>query len=138
MIILDTNIISELMKPSPHSKVSIWVGKQDTTELYITALTIAEIEYGICILPDGNRRALLKNSFEKVISAAFKYRVLAFDKEAAELYGKLMGERKLLGRPLSVLDGQIAAIALTHNFSLATRNIKDFSDSQLHLINPFE
>ena len=138
MIILDTNIISEMMKKSPNLNVISWMDKQDATQLYITSVSIAEIAYGINVLPEGNRRPLLEDSFYKALEAAFKHRVLSFDEAAAHLYGKMMGHRKLLGRPLSMPDGQIAAIALMNNFSIATRNIKDFVDCEVSLINPFD
>src|SRR3990167_9160330 len=111
MIILDTNIISEMMKSSPAAKVSGWLDQQEVTQLYITTITIAEISYGLNVLPKGSRRQLLENAFNKTIQAAFKHRILSFDEPAAHLYGKMMGHRKEFGRPLSVLDGQIAAIA---------------------------
>ncbi len=138
MIIIDTNIISEMMKTSPNLKVISWIDKQDATLLYITTITIAEIAYGINVLPEGNRRRSLEDSFYKALEAAFKHRILSFDEAAAHLYGKVMGQRKLRGRPLSMPDGQIAAIALMNNFSIATRNIKDFVGCEVNLINPFD
>lgn len=138
MIILDTNIISEMMKQNPASKVFNWLNQQDTLKLFITTITIAEISYGINALPPGKRQISLADAFNKLIKAAFKHRIAPFDEAAAHQYGKLMSLRKELGRPLSILDGQIAAIALTQGKAVATRNIRDFSDTGLELINPFE
>lgn len=138
MIIVDTNVISEMMKSSPMASVISWLDRQEVTQLFITTVTIAEISYGINALSNGNRRRSLEDSFNKALNDAFKHRILSFDENSAHLYGKIMGNRKLLGRPLSILDGQIAAIALRHNFSIATRNTRDFADCEVALINPFE
>jgi len=138
MIILDTNIISELMKAIPDQHVTTWLDQQDPMTLFTSSITIAEILYGIGVLPEGKRRDYLENAFDHVLIDAFKYRILTFDASAAHMYGKLMGKRKKLGHPLSVLDGQIAAIANTNQMKLATRNTRDFCDCELELINPFE
>lgn len=138
MIILDTNIISELMKTSPDDHVIRWLDEQDPITLCITSVTIAEITYGLDALPAGKRREYLEEAFNQVIVEAFKHRVMSFDVAAAHIYGKLMGRRKTAGRPLSILDGQIAAIAKANQTGLATRNIRDFFDCELNLINPFE
>jgi predicted nucleic acid-binding protein len=138
MIIADTNIISELMKASPSLKVINWLDKQDSAQLYITTITIAEISYGLNALPAGNKRQGLENSFNKALRDAFSNRVFQFTDSAAFIYGKIMANRKKLGRPLNVLDGQIAAIALIHAATLSTRNINDFLDCELDLVNPFD
>lgn len=138
MIILDTNIVSEMMKQAPSIKVLNWIDQQEATELYITTITIAEIFYGIHALPNGNRKSLLEKAFNKAVSESFKHRQVSFDELSAFNYGKLMARRKELGKPFSILDGQIAAIAFTHGAAIATRNIRDFSDCELELINPFE
>lgn len=137
MIVLDTNVISELMKESPSRNVLTWIDQQIIEQLFITTITIAEISYGINALPISNRRRSLDEAFNQAINHAFKHRLLSFDESAAHHYGTIMNERKKLGKPLSILDGQIAAIALAQNATLATRNIRDFIDCQLTLINPF-
>lgn len=137
MIVIDTNIISELMKPTPMPSVIDWIDSQDTADIFITTITIAEISYGITVLPEGNRKINLEDAFSKTLNEAFKHRVLSFDEAAAHCYGNLMGHRKLLGRPMSIPDGQIAAIAISHHFSLATRNVRDFANCELEIINPF-
>ena len=138
MIILDTNIISEMMKPLPSSTVIVWLDQQDASALYITTITIAEIAYGLHALPVGARRQLLEDAFHQTMIEAFEYRILSFDESSAHVYGQLMANRKKIGRPLSILDGQIAAIAHANGFAVATRNTSDFSDCGLSLINPFD
>jgi len=138
MIIVDTNIISEMMKPFPTPCVINWLDNQKPSQLFITTITIAEITYGIHVLPNGNRRRSLETAFNKTIEEAFEHSILSFNKAAAHCYGKIMAQRKLSGRPLSMADGQIAAITFTHHFTLATRNIRDFVDCEIELINPFK
>lgn len=137
MILLDTNIISEMMKQSPTPKVIAWMNAQEIMQLVVSTVTIAEIAYGLNALPQGNRRRSLETAFNQAICEAFQHRILAFDEPAAYLYGKIMGKRKLLGRPMSVPDGQIAAIALANSAAVATRNTGDFIECELNLINPF-
>ncbi|MBY0377985.1 MAG: type II toxin-antitoxin system VapC family toxin [Gammaproteobacteria bacterium] len=137
MILLDTNLISELMKTQPNVQVVTWINQQDSDTLFISSITIAEITYGLQILAAGQRQKLLETRFEQFISQAFYERVVSFTASSARIYGEIMGYRKTLGRPLSILEGQIAAIALTHNMSVATRNTKDFTECGLTLINPF-
>ncbi len=137
MILLDTNIISELMKTTPHPSVLAWINQQLNDTLFICSITVAEISYGLKVLPIGQRQKLLETRFEQFTTQAFYERILSFTTVAAHLYGEIMGYRKTLGRPLSILDGQIAAIALANNMAVATRNIKDFNDCGLELINPF-
>ena len=135
MILLDTNIISEMMKKNPTNKVITWLDRQEVTELFITTITIAEITYGINALPKGARRRAIEEAFFKTIDGAFKHRIFSFDEASAHIYGKIMG---MSGKPLSVLDRQIAAIALAQEATVATRNIRDFSDCELSLIKLFE
>jgi len=137
MIVLDTNIVSEVMSKIPSEFVLDWLNEQRTESLYLTSITIAEIGYGLKILPNGKRRKLLEEKFEQFIAKAFEQRILDFDEKAARLYSRLMKNRRKLGRPLSILDGQIAAIARSNSFIVATRNIRDFEDCGLKLINPF-
>ena len=138
MIIVDTNVISELMKTSPSITVIDWLNRRDATQLYITTITIAEIAYCLNALPNGNKRQALENNFNNAIQDAFKNRILQFTEPAAHVYGKIMANRKELGRPMSVLDGQIAAITLIHKAGLATRNINDFLHCGIDLHNPFD
>lgn len=138
MIIIDTNVISEMMKPSPATAVVDWFNKQETVSLYLTTISIGEIGYGIRALPDGKRRRLLAEGFEALLKAAFENRILDFDETAARNYGDIMGNRKEVGRPLVCLDGQIIAIALANSSAIATRNTKDFEHCGLTIFNPFD
>lgn len=138
MIILDTNVISEFMTSPPAAPVLDWLNAQEVADLYITTISIAEICYGLRVLPEGKRRRLLEERFDQFVEMAFSSRILAFDEKAARIYGDMMGERREAGRPMSSFDGQIAAIARVQGFAVATRNIKDFTGCQLELINPFK
>lgn len=138
MIILDTNIISELMKNSPSLNVMRWLDRQDITCLFITTITIAEISYGIGVLPEGKRKVLLESAFNQAIHAGFKHRIIDFDEVASYAYGRLMSQRKALGKPLGILDGQIAAIAAVNHATVATRNLRDFRRCGLELVDPFD
>lgn len=137
MILIDTNIISEMMKPAPDPKVITWIDQQNIMRLFISTITIAELAYGINVLPEGNRRNYLEKAFNSVVREAFEYRIFTFDEVAAHQYGIIMSKRKTIGKPMSMADGQIAAIARVHNCTVATRNIDDFSNSEVDLINPF-
>ncbi len=138
MIVLDTNVISEVMRPQPSPAVLAWLNQQHSPYLFITSVSIAEIGYGLRVLPDGQRRRILQNRFEQFIAQGFEYRILNFDNLAARVYADIMGVRKEMGYPMSFPDAQIAAITRTHNFNLATRNIKDFESCGIDLINPFD
>ena len=138
MILLDTNIVSEVMKPAPAGHVLRWLDDQETEGLYVSTITIAEINFGIRVLPEGKRRRTLKDNFEDFIARGFDQRILPFDTAAANLFAGLMGRRRELGRPMSFPDGQIAAIARSRRFALATRNVSDFEHCGLNILNPFE
>lgn len=137
MIVVDTNVISEVMRPQPSPAVLDWLNAQDSNLLFITTVTLAEIRYGLRVLPDGLRRQQLKTRFEQFIAQAFEERVLDFTAPAAHAYAEIMGHRNETGRAMSLPDGQIAGIALAHGFAVATRNIKDFEDCGIKPINPF-
>ncbi len=137
MVIVDTNIVAELMRPSPAQEVILWMNDQDASALFLTTISIGEIGYGLEILPQGRRRLQLEQGFERVIVEAFTGRILGFDEEAARHYGVVMGRRKEIGRPLSALDGQIASIARAKGFAVATRNVRDFVECGVDIINPF-
>jgi len=138
MILLDTNVVSEVMAAAPNPAVLEWLDHRETERLFLSTITLAEIGYGLQVLPDGRRRRLLEDRFERFVTTGFSQRVLAFDETAAQHYGRLMGYRRKLGRPMSALDGQIAAIAKAHRFAIATRNVRDFEECGLEILNPFE
>lgn len=137
MILLDTNIISEMMKPCPDTQVMNWLDQQESMQLFISTITIAEIAYGLNALPEGQRRSRLEDAFNRAINMSFKHRILPFDIAAAYVYAKLMSRGKAPGLRLSVPDGQIAAIASAQGCILATRNVRDFESCGLEVISPF-
>lgn len=137
MILLDTNVVSELMRVAPDHAVLNWINRTDTNLLYLSTVTIGEIAYGLGILPNGRRRRSLTTRFREFIDRAFAYRVAEFDRPSALAYGELMASRRRSGRPMNMADGQIAAIARAHGFRVATRNTVDFEGCGLTLINPW-
>jgi toxin FitB len=137
VIILDTSVISELMKRSPHPDVVHWVTSQPRTTLFTTTVNMAEILYGISILDVGKRQAALESSAQAIFTVDFRGRVLPFDDAAAVEYAAIGKTRRAMGRPISQFDAQIAAIARSRGSSVATRNVEDFADCGLDLINPW-
>jgi predicted nucleic acid-binding protein len=137
MIILDTNILSELMRPEPAELVSQWISQQSAPSLFVTTITQAEIFYGLALLPSGQRRTLLKETVEQMFAEDFNQRVLSFDTAAARTYAVIAAGRRTAGRPISQSDAQIAAIALTYGATVATRNVSDFEGCGLTVLNPW-
>jgi len=138
MFLLDTNIVSAVMAPSPPETVLDWLNQRQTSHLYLSTITMAEIGYGLAVLPDGKRRRHLQDRFERFVAQGFAQRILSFDSPAARLYSEVMGHRQQIGRPMSVLDGQIVSITRTHRMTLATRNTRDFDECGVDLVNPFD
>lgn len=136
MIIVDTNVTSELMKPSPSPAVVSWVRAHRATELYTTSITLAEIRYGIERLPVGRRRDLLRTVAEDVFSM-FAEHILPFDFRAAAAYAGIVSHRERFGAPIDGFDAQIVSICSTHDATLATRNVKDFQNTGVDLIDPW-
>jgi predicted nucleic acid-binding protein len=137
MIILDTNVASELMRPSPAPVVASWVRARRGNELCTTSITLAEIRYGIERLPTGGRRDLLKEIADEVF-ASFEGQVLPFDAAAATQYPMIVTRRDRAGQPIDGFDAQIASICHTHDAALATRNVKDFQDTGIDVIDPWQ
>ena len=137
MILVDTNVVSELMRAAPEASVVRWMNRQPPSLVHLSAVSIAEISYGIRILPAGRRRHDLQRRFDRFVTTAFSERTLGFDRDAAIQYGEIMALRREIGRPMSVVDGQIAAVARSRGCALATRNVTDFEDCDLELINPW-
>ena len=137
MILLDTNILSERMRRAPNRSVIEWLDKQFNTDLFICAITRAEIELGISLLPEGRRKTNLSVAAKEMFAGFFN-RCLPFDEAAAIKYANLVKTRTEIGMPISVEDAQIAAIALVHDLTLATRNTSDFENiAELRVINPW-
>ncbi len=136
MIVVDTNVTSELMRPSPSAAVAGWVRARRPAELYTTSITLAEVLYGIERLPDGRRKELLKATAHDVF-AAFADQLLAFDVAAASEYAELVSTRERSGAPIDGFDAQIAAICRAHGATLATRNVRDFEGTGVETIDPW-
>ncbi|MBO0661802.1 type II toxin-antitoxin system VapC family toxin [Jiella sp. MQZ9-1] len=138
MIVLDTNVISEIIKPQPDPVAAAWLSAQPRSNFYITAVTEAELRLGVEILPEGRRKAALRMAIERAIELAIGDRTLSFDREAARHYATIASACRRIGRPMTQSDCQIAAIALAHRAVLATRNVKDFQNCGVALINPWQ
>ncbi len=137
MIILDTNVVSELMRGEPSEVVVEWVDRQPGDDLYLSAITLAELLYGIARLPDGRRRTTLAQQLEAMVVDDFDHRVSAFDESAAAHYADIVVVRERAGRPISSADAQIAAICRSRGAVLATRNTGDFLGTGITVVNPW-
>ena len=137
MIVLDTDVVSELMRDNPWPAVLAWVNDQLVHNLFVTAVTEAEIRAGIAFLPEGKRRRGLANAAERAFSELFSGRVLPFDGEAARSYAGIAAERRHAGRPIGEVDCQIAAISRARGAVLVTRNVRDFEGTGLNVIDPW-
>ncbi|HEY6181056.1 MAG TPA: type II toxin-antitoxin system VapC family toxin [Terriglobales bacterium] len=138
MIILDTNVLSELMKPKPFPQVVNWITRQSAVELFTTTITEAEIFYGIELLATGKRRDGLLAAAEAMFVEDLAGRVLGFESDAARVFSKVAAHRRALGRPISQADAQIAAITRVQKAKLATHNKPDFADCGIDLVDPWD
>lgn len=136
MIILDTNVLSALMRQTPDKDVIAWLDRQPRTSVWTTAVTILEVRFGLQILPAGKRRTLLIQAFEVALDTIGK-RVAPFDVAAAQQAGDLMASRQKKGRPVELRDTMIAGIVLAHNATIATRNTTHFDDISASVVNPW-
>ncbi len=137
MIVLDTNVVSELMRPEPAAAVVDWVDRQPAADVYLTAITVAELLYGVARLPEGRRKTDIAERVEAIMSEDFEHRVVAFDETAAAHYADIVVRRERAGRPISTADAQIAATCRSHGAVLATRSVDDFADTSVSIINPW-
>jgi predicted nucleic acid-binding protein len=137
MIILDTNVLSEVMNPSPSPDVFRWVQRQPWAGLFTTAVMQAEMLFGVELLPKGKRRTELETAVETTFEEDFVGRILPFDSDAARLYSVIAASRRKLGRPMGELDAQIAAIAGSRGATVATRDTAGFEHCGVTLINPW-
>lgn len=137
MILLDTNVISELMRAEPAQAVLDWFAQHDATDLFISAVTEAELRTGVAILPAGQRRDRLQLALDAMLDQDFQSRVLPFDSPAARAYADIAAQRRAAGRHIAEADCQIAAIARALGAPVVTRNTKDFAGCGITLINPW-
>ena len=138
MFILDTNVVSELMQERPHPTVLEWIDDRLKRDLYVAAVTQAEVLTGIAILPEGKRRQGLAAAAGRAFGGMFANRVLPFDRSAAGAYAKIAAARRRAGRPIPQADCQIAAIAAARGGSVVTRNVRDFEGTGVAVVNPWE
>ena len=137
MVILDTNVVSELMRLHPEPAVVAWLDARPERDLFVTAVTEAEVRTGIAFLPWGRRRQSLVEAADRAFEELFDDRVLPFDREAARAYAAIAAERRKSGRPIAMADCQIAAIARSMSLSVATRNVRDFDGAGIDVEDPW-
>lgn len=137
MIVLDTNVVSEAMRPQPDAGVLSWLNDQATETLYLSSVTLAELLFGLGALPAGARKDRLAQALDALL-ALFPGRILAFDQDAARRYAEMAVTARAAGRPLPTTDGYIAATAASRNFAVATRNTAHFADTGVELIDPWQ
>ncbi|MBV8210413.1 MAG: type II toxin-antitoxin system VapC family toxin [Burkholderiaceae bacterium] len=137
MIILDTNVLSEVLRSTPDRRVLAWLKEQSPPSLFTTTVTRGEILYGIRLLPDGKRRRALWDAARAIFNEDFAERVLSFDNDAADAYAEVGASRRAAGRPISQFDAMIAGVARSRGASLATRNAKDFESCGIDVVDPW-
>ena len=138
LIVLDTNVVSELLRPAPAGQVEAWLSAQNSSTVYFTSVGEAELRHGLATLPAGKRRTALSKAIEGMLEEDFHDRILSFDRAAARAYAAIAAVRRAVGRPISQFDCQIAAIARVNEAAVATRNTSDFEKCGIALINPWD
>ena len=136
-VLLDTNVVSELMRKAPNPAVAAWAAGHPLQDLFFSAVGEAELRYGAAILPAGQRRETLVSDIERMLGEAFENRVLPFDSGAARAYAVIAAMRRSAGRPVGPADCQIAAIARSRYMAVATRNVRDFEDVDIAVVDPW-
>ena len=137
MIVLDTNVVSELMRAVPDDQVVDWLDRQPATDVHLTAITVAELLCGVARLPDGRRKNELAEQIEEMLGEDFDHRVIPFDETSAGHYADIVVRRERAGRPISTADAQIAATCRSYGAVLATRNLEDFTGTGIASTNPW-
>ena len=137
MIVLDTNVVSEMMRERPAHAVLQWLESLPPLQVYTTIMSRAEVLFGIALLTDGRRKRQLRSAAERIFTHVFRDRVLAFDKRAAEEFALIYAQRERAGRRMQIMDGLIAGIVRANKLALATRDTEDFADCGIEIINPW-
>ena len=138
MFILDTNVVSELMRPAPDPAIASWVAERATSSLFLTAVTEAELRFGLAVMPPGKRRDGLAAGLERMLETGFANRILPFDSAAARAYAVIAAKRRFAGRAVAPTVCQIAAIARARGMAVATRNVRDFEEMGIDVFNPWD
>lgn len=138
MILIDTNVISELWKAEPNPDVLVWLDAQAVETLHLSAITVAELRFGLATMPPGKRRSIYQDRLEREVLPAFAGRVLPFDLDASQTYANLMARAKAEGRAIGKADGYIAATAAARALMVATRDVAPFQAAGLNVINPWQ
>lgn len=137
MIILDTNVLSALMRTEPDAPVVAWLDRQPAESVWITSITVFEARLGLALLPSGRRQQMLEEAFARLMEEDLENRVLDFDSAAATEAASIAADRQKAGRPVDVRDTQIAGIALARRGTIATRNVRHFADLKVPIVNPW-
>lgn len=137
MILLDTNVVSEVMKAAADPAVGRWFARQSEANLFVCAITEAELRAGMAIMPQGRRREALAQLIAGILDEDFAARNHPFDSPAAKAFAEIVADRRRAGRPISMADAQIAAIARSRGAAIATRNVTDFEGCRVEIINPW-
>ncbi len=137
MLVIDTNVASELMRPVPTPTVAAWIAERDATEMYLTAVSEAELRFGVAILPAGRRRNALEAAMCRWLDLGFAERILPFESAATRAYAEIAASRRQAGRPIGEADCQIAAISRSSGAVLVTRNVQDFQGTGVEVVDPW-
>ncbi|MCL2635906.1 MAG: type II toxin-antitoxin system VapC family toxin [Betaproteobacteria bacterium] len=138
MIVLDTNVLSEFLRPAPDARAVAWLNAQVRTLLFTTAISRGEMLHGVFLLPDGQRKTRMHEAVTAIFAIDMANRVLPYDSDAADAYAQIASARRTQGRPVSQSDAMIAGIVRSRGAKLATRNVRDFQDCGIELIDPWQ
>ena len=138
MFVMDTNVASELMRPNPARAATTWIAGHDAGEIYLTAVSEAELLYGVAIMPNGKRRNAIEAAINRWLNLGFRDRIVPFDSAAARAYAEIAADRRRAGRPISEADCQIAAICRSRDAVLITRNVRDFQGTGVEVVDPWD
>ncbi len=136
--LLDTNVVSEWMKPRPSPAVVEWLATADEDRLFLSAVTLGELRYGVERLAKGQRRTQLENWLERDLIERFEGRLVAIDERVATAWGRLLAKADAAGKPMGAMDGFLAATSVIHSMTLVTRDVDDFAASGIRTLNPWE
>ena len=137
MLVVDTNVLSELMRPKPNPAITAWVAARATSTIHLTAVSEAELRFGLAIMPPGRQRDGLAEGLERMLRTGFANRILPFDSAAASAYAEIAASRRAIGEPMPEADCRIAAIARARGMALVTRNLRDFAGAGIEVISPW-